>query len=173
MAIAVVPIVVPKIDWEIFTKVTYNALERSVTASLDRRKITVGSLASYVSALGEFQQTNSDALQVLRDACSLLKHIFASFLVRCPKETLYRIAIEGSLSIIESDESEVAIISATMDRWHISVIEFCSNKATKDQRIFGSLLLREFDIMGLSPLWDNYSRKTESRDSTVLLTEKR
>ncbi len=168
--LVVTPIVTPKIDWEVFNKVCYTGLGRSVTASLDRSKMLVGSTPSYIAALGEFQQQSSEAFSILRNAGPILRHLFVSFLVKGDHDVIFEVALEGSISILES-ENDIVMASATMDRWHAAVINYCSPRASKYLRAFGSNVLREFDRMGLTPLWENFSRKGDT--TNIVLLEKK
>jgi len=173
MQITVLPITVTTLNWNQFLTATQSVLKRSMSASLDKRSVADRGLASAIAAFGEFQCQGTDYLQVLRDAGSLLKHFSVSFLIVCDDETLLlELVGDGDIKIILSDETpKLCIITASLESWRTTLINFACQRATHAQRHLADELLSAFDRLGLGKLWDNYSRAR--RDQELILTEKR
>jgi len=170
--ITVMPLGQSTIDWALLTRVAQTVLNRSILRPLDAKGITDRSLAEAIVAFGEFQQDNIDYSQTLRDAGTLLKHFSVSFLIFCQDfDTIAELAFNGDLHILDCDDCDkVFIVSANLQQWRTTIINLATPRATKMQRTFSRQVLHAFDKIGLSKLWENYSR---SGGVELILTEKK
>lgn len=169
--LTVIPVARTSVDWETLQKVSFAALGRPIMRPLDDRMISNRGVAEAIVAYGELQQEHADYLATLRDAGAILKHFSVSFLVACDdRDLIYEVAIEGDLKILDCDSDKLAIVSASLEQWRTSIINYASHRSTRTQRDFAGLVLLAFDKMGLGQLWANYSR-SGGRD--LILTERR
>ncbi len=170
--ISLTPIGQTYIDWTMLQRVTQVALKRSVTRILDSKNITARGMPEAIATYGEFQQQHVDYAFTLREAGSLLRHFSVSFLVLCgERDLLFQIAIDGDLKILDcGDSDKVSIVTATLEQWRTTIINYATHRATSHQREFSFYVLREFDKMGLGKILDGYAR---SGGPELLLTEKR
>ena len=157
--IQVVPIIKSQVDWNSLLLLTNKGLGRSLTKSVDSNKWQLDQARSGIAALGEFQQADSNATTTLRDPGSLLRHFMFTFLVYATKDVFYDIAIDGNLHILDCETDNLAIVSANLEDWRTTILKFCSERSTLAQREFYYRILEAFDKIGLSMLFDNYSRK--------------
>jgi hypothetical protein len=154
------PLATTQISWEAFQRISFSILRRSVTSPLDARKITQRGIAESIVAYGEFQVEGSDYRKTLLDPGSLLKHFSISFLAASSSlEEVYEICFEGDLNVLmcESD-TPTCIITATLEQWRTTLINFTSGRSTSKQRQFATAALDVFDRLGLGILWENYTR---------------
>lgn len=172
MAIALIPISQTTLNWEHFLSVTHAALKRSMAAPLDKKSVTDRGMASAIASFGEFQAEHTDYTSVLRDAGSLLRHFSMSFLVMCDDEQLIlEIATEGDLKILLCEENnKLCIMTASLEGWRNTLINFATHRSTVVQRNFAGELLKSFDKLGLSRLWENFSRTSDKNG--LILREK-
>jgi hypothetical protein len=154
----VVAVTKTNLDWQLLEALSQKIQGRSVLASLDRRNITARHLPALVASLAEFQIGGTDYMSVLLSSGSHLKHISIGFLVQSDKEAFFEIAIDGRLAMLDCDNDNVMLVSATLYDWRESIIVYCSRSSTARQREFCQAILREFDRLGLSRLWANYNR---------------
>jgi hypothetical protein len=166
--IQVVPIVAPRVDWNILLVLAGKGLGRSLTKSIDAHRWQLTEQRAAIAAFAEFQESDSNAIAVLRDPGSVLRHFMFSFAVLANRDTLYEIAIDGNVDILDCERDDFAIVSANLEDWRTTIIKFCSSRATGNQREFYYRVLEQFDNIGLSVLFDNYSRKAE----TMMLVHK-
>jgi hypothetical protein len=155
---AVAAISTTHIDWKLLEALSQKIQGRSVLTSLDRRNITERGLPSLVAALAEFRQKGTDYMSVLLSPGSVLKHIMISFLVESDKETFFELALDGDLAFLDSDNENVMLVSASLYQWRNSIITYGSRQATERQKQFSQAILHQFDRLGLSRLWEQYSR---------------
>lgn len=158
--IQVVPVIVPQVDWNSLLALASKGLGRSLTKSVDSQQWQLTQARSGIAALAEFQQADSNATATLRDPGSVLRHFMFTFFVYASKDVFYEVAIDGNLSVLDCERDELAIVSANLEDWRTSIIKFCSNRATPRQREFHYRILEAFDKLGLSVLFENYSRKS-------------
>lgn len=160
LMIQVVPVISSQVDWNNLLLLASKGLGRSLTKSVDSHQWQLTQARSGIAALGEFQQADSNATSVLRDPGSLLRHFSYSFFVYATRDVLYEVALDGNLFVLDCDRDNLAIVSANLEDWRTTIIKFCSDRATPIQREFHYRVLEAFDKLGLSMLFDNYSRKT-------------
>lgn len=119
----VVPIVVPQINWHEFVCTSKASLGRSPTRSLDGAGVAPGSLPTFIQAVGEFQNPNTNVISYLRgDAClDALKLISITFLIEAPKDQIYAILKIGHMSIVQAHSQsmteEMLLASTTVNEW--------------------------------------------------------
>lgn len=173
MQIAVLPINQTELAWGPFQSLVTAAIKRSPTAALDRKSVTERNMASAIVSFAEFEAEGTDYIATLRDAGSVLRHFMVSFLTMCDStQLLFDIATEGDLRILTCDDNEkLSIISATLEQWRTSIINFASHRATSSHRQFAEAVLQAFDRMKLGRIWENYTRV--SSNQSFLLVEKR
>lgn len=167
--VQVVPVIAPRIDWGSLLQLASRGLGRSLTKGIDTNKWQLEQARSAIAALGEFQQAESNAIHTLRDPGSLLRHFSFSFFVLATRDTLYEVALDGTVHVLDCERDDCAIVSANLEDWRTTIIKFCSTRATARQREFYYRVLEAFDKLGLAVLFENYSRKTDQ----MLLLEKR
>lgn len=166
--IQVVPISKSQFDWNALLVVAQRGLGRSLTKSVDAQQWQLDQPRAAIAALAEFQKADSNATAVLRNPGSLLRHFAVSFIVHANREVFYEVALDGDLHILDCERDDLAIISANLEDWRTTVIKFCSERSTQRQREFYYRILEAFDKMGLSGLFENYSR----RAGAMILVEK-
>ncbi len=167
MNTAVVSVTTTQFDWKLLEAFSLKVQGRSVLASLDRRNMTARDLPAFIAILAEFQSKGTDYMSVLLSPGSLLKHVLMGFLVQTSQETFFELSLDGRLSFLDCDNEGFMLVSATLYEWRAAIIHYCARGSTERQREFSQAILREFDRLGLSRLWEQYSRVGD------LLLEKR
>jgi hypothetical protein len=160
-----------EIDWNKYLILTHKLLSRSVTDSLDAKRMEVRTLAGFVSSLAEFQSENSDPISSQREAGSLLNHVCLTFLISTDAETAYGLAMHGRVKLVDCEVPGFLIASGTLADWRETVINFCNSRSTTQERSLLSNILNIMDGLQLGPVFENYSRATD-RKGGILLTEK-
>lgn len=170
--ITVIPIAQTVIDWATLLRIVHAATGRSVTRPLDAKRIEARGTAEAIVALGEFQAEGVDYTSTLRHPGSLLRHFSLSFLAMSQNfDFVAELAFDGDLRILDCDGCDkMFILTASLEQWRTTLINLATPRATKSQRFFAGQVLQAFDKMGLSQLWEDYSR---SGGLDLILTEKR
>ncbi len=168
------PLATTSVNWVELVKVTYATINRSVIRPLDEKGITARGIPEAIAAYAEFQQEHIDYVTTLRDAGGLLRHFSVTFLAMADdKAFIFEIAIDGVLKILDcGDHEKMFIVSATLEEWRNTIINFAAHRATRNQRDFAEQALLQFDKMGLGRLFENYSRQ-KTGPSGLILIEKR
>lgn len=160
-----------EIDWTKYLVLTNKLLGRSVTSSLDSKRMEAKSLAGFISSLAEFQSEGSDPIAAQREAGSLLNHICLTFLVSTDAETAYGLAMHGRVKLLDSNVPGFLVVTGTLADWRETVINFCNSRATVNERHLLTTILKIMDGLHLGPVFENYSRSVD-RMGDFLLTEK-
>lgn len=166
----VTPIAVTNVDWTKLLSLSSQLLQRSLSTPLDARGIKVGTLGSFVSALGVFHTSSIDPVQIQREPGSLLRHSMVSFLVGCDQELIFEILLHGRVAVVDCELPKVFILSASLEDWRTTIINFATPLVTRDLRSFAAILLKEFDTLGLTRIFEDYSRQYKGTE--LVLSEK-
>lgn len=170
--IAITPIAVTSVDWQKLLGAVSTAIGRPVGRGLDSRNITERGLGELISALGEFHTEGTDPILVQRSAGFLLKHASVSFLIAAPADTLHELLLAGRVALLESETPAIVIASASLEDWRTTVINLCAENQTRPMRMIGTRLLQAFDELGLTRIFETYSRRTSSQGGLLLLPQK-
>jgi hypothetical protein len=154
----IIPIASTAVDWQKLLSLSSQLLQRSLSTPLDAKGIRIGNLGSFVSALGLFHTSSSDPIQVQRAPGSLLKHQMVTFLVGCDRELMLEIMSHGRVSMLDCEAPKLFILSASLEDWQTTIINFAKPELTAELRIFAASLIKEFDTLGLTRIFENYSR---------------
>lgn len=164
------PIGSTKIQFPAFLLAAKNALGRSVSVAGDAAGLS-GS-AAFLTALGAMKDDTLKASQILRDAGSLLRHLYYSFIILADRETVFELIQETRLSVtsVESLSRGVrfGIVSGTLEEWRTAIINCCSLTCEPELRAFLSKVFPFFERDGLGLLWSEYLKRTHT-DGTLLL----
>lgn len=158
----VIPIAQTIVNWKTLTAITSSVLERNLISPLDRHNIKVEGLAAFVSVLGEFQEKDLDPIRTQREPGNLLRHAMISFLVSASKDALFDIAINGPVSILDCEIQTFVIMSGSLQEWRTLILNLCSERTTQSGRDLGTQILLTFDGLGLSKIFEAYSRRTHN-----------
>lgn len=172
METRIIPLSSPVVNWMEYLNTSSGLLRRSITASLDAKRLPVGDLAAFISTLAELRREGSHPEYAVREFSSLRKHIFFSFMVvgdgRLESE-LRNLDLTVT-SPVEPIGCTVAVVSGTLDQWQRAISETLSSKdSIKDIRVVFGNLYRFFVSQGLASLWPP---KFELPDGTFLLAYK-
>lgn len=168
----VTPIAVTSVDWQKLLGPVSQIICRPIGRGLDSRNITARGLPELVAALGEFHTENSDPIAVQRNAGFLLKHVSVSFFCSIPADCVRDLLIAGRVSVLDCEYPNMVIATATLEDWRTTVINLCSENQTKPMRLIGTRILQAFDEMGLSRIFESYSRRTSTQGGLLLLPQK-
>lgn len=166
--IAVVPIAYTKVNWDVFKKLTFNATRRNIRAAVDGQKQT-NEINEYISSLSEFREEGSNYLDSLRNAGSLLDHASVTMLCAIPDTLLITMLIEMNLSVVRPRDlyENLIIMSGSLSQWRTAIINLGCPKS-REYSIACKTFLDAFDSIGLSQIFENYSRKTDSNGGLLL-----
>lgn len=167
----VIPIASTTIDWKTLLTVTNTVLGRSITQGSDAKNLSVGDLASYIRSLGEFEYENSDPTTTLREAGSLLRHAYFSFLCLSSRTTIQEIGLISGLNVLLSEADDCGIFSGNLEQWRTAIINGCTPRVSKIVRLFFDKCLNHFEQIGLGTIWSNYV-KVVLKDTTFQLESK-
>jgi len=87
------------VDWPKFVTAINNALGRSPTRGLDDYALPVGSPASYVAAIAEFNRAGSNPVTAVKEADRTFAHLSFTFLVSADQATTLSI-LKGAIGLI-------------------------------------------------------------------------
>lgn len=158
-----------EVDWNKYLILTNKVLARSVTSSLDSKRMETKNLAGFVSSLAEFQSEGSDPISSQREAGSLLNHICLTFLISTDAETAYGLAMHGRVKLLDCDVPGFLIASGTLADWRETVINFCNSRSTTQERSLLSSILSIMDGLQLGPIFENYSRAADRKGGIILI----
>lgn len=172
MNVIVYPVGITQINWKEFLRLAPLLLGRSVTSMCDLKKIPLDSLIAWPAILAEFQTENCDPLLAQREGGSILKHAMVNFLIAGDRETLIQAIIDSEVSFLDSEVNNVFIASGTLQQWKVTLLNLGTSRATQNQRVLTKNLLLAFDSLGLSRLFENYSRIDSDNQYGLILKAK-
>jgi hypothetical protein len=170
--IVITPIAMTTCDWNKLFDTVSKILCRPLSASLDSKNLTGRGLPEFISTLGEFHIQNTDPVAAQRAAGFLLKHASVSFFAIMPPESVRHLLIAGNISILDCEYPNMMILSATLAQWRETIINLCSQNQTNEMRAVGTKLIQAFDAMGLSRLFEAFSRRASPQDGLLQLVQK-
>jgi hypothetical protein len=169
---AVKLIIEPKIDWDGLLKNSYPALGRSITASLDQKKISLDRSSSFLLALTDLQGSTNDPL---KEPSKDLRHLSFSFLVAASRSTIYDLLEATRLSVCSTKSLAkgilLVVVSGNLEEWHNAIINCSTKDASLSLRDLCNKFILQFDKQGFQNLWHRYMRSSHN-DGTFLLIEK-
>lgn len=168
MQSTVIPIAFTYVNWKMLGSLTTPILGRNIVASLDRHNLNAESLASFISVLGEFQEEGLNPVQTQREAGNLLRHAMVSFLVTSSQTALYEVSMNGPIAILDCEIPTLVIMSGSLQDWRNLILNLCTKRTTALCRDLGTQLLHSFDGLGLSRIFEAYSRKTDTTGNLIL-----
>jgi hypothetical protein len=165
----VFPIAVTVPNWKALTQVP---LERNLILPLDRASIKPEGLAAFISVLGEFQVEGQNPIQTQRNAGNLLRHVMISFLVKSDTYAIYDISMNGPIAILDCEQDGLVIMSGSLQEWRTLVLNLCNSRTSSSGRDLGTEILKALDGLGLTHVFECYSRRVD-QTGYVLLSEKK
>lgn len=171
----VIPISVPKINWNGFMVAVKQALGRSACDQLDTESANRWDAASYIAALSEIWHPGLPTGNAIRDAGNLLQHQYLSVMVVGSKELALEISQETDLAAKSQqtvvDGIYLTIVSGDLQRWRTSIINCSTGDESQGLRAFMNKCQKLFEEAGLGALWSEYGKK-DNGDLTQLLIPK-
>lgn len=143
-----------RIDWSTLLSNAEKALGRSVTASLDTRKLPAVGEAAMICAASEFGR-KGDAVAQLRDDGLARRHVSFTFLVNAPRTEFFNLS-NLCLSVTPASDGDFAIATARMDEWVPAVVQ--GLRYPNLRRLF-CLLHAWFECENLGELWSFWEKK--------------
>lgn len=142
-------------DWGTLLPSAQAALGRSVTASLDERRLPLAGAASFLVALAELNEPGLDALVALRSKPLMRKHVNFCFFVNLPRAEFFALSSLG-LSVTAADVGDFAVVSARLGEWVSAVVE--GMQASKLRRFF-CLMHSWFETENLGECWSEWEKE--------------
>jgi hypothetical protein len=162
--IAVTPIISPKIAWESFIGNSFQALGRSVTAELDRRRIRPESPSAFQVALAELKPGEAN-----------YRHLSYGFLIAAPRGVIFEFLENTGLSITSTrtvDKSLILVVaSGNLEQWRWAIVNCSTPAASEGLRFLMNAIMLFFEKEGFADLWLQF-RKSSQPDKTFALTVK-
>lgn len=143
----ILQVVTPTIKWSEFISGGVEAFGRSITASLDAKRVPVGNYGSFIGALAEMRCPDSDPDTAVRDMPLLRQHLWFSLLVVCSHECYDEIreSWTNGVSFLEAKDKmphKAFLMSGTVMAWMLSCKEYLKAQWSRDTRIlFGKVYL--------------------------------
>lgn len=173
--IAVTPLILPKVQWEIFISSSFHGLGRSVTASLDKNKIPIDKGASFIQALGEFKSSNSSPSLTLQEPGALLQHLTYGFEISAPRSIVFELLEISGLNVLTTKTliktQLLAIVSGNLEQWRAAIINITNDQVSTSLRQLFNIFILYFEKEGFFDLWHRY-KKLSLPDKTFVLKEK-
>lgn len=167
-----IPIISTKVDWEKFLAGCSQALNRSVSASLDAKGLGVVGQAAFIPAVKEFKKPNSDAIKSFRESSDVLRHTYLGFLLVCDVSTYKDLPLDHiNISLTNEMDYYVIIATSSMYGWFYFVLSSLAEHTTKNTRLLAMKLLLYFEMNDLGEVWGNYSKESLN-DGTYILRSK-
>lgn len=169
--IVVVPISHTQVNWDVFKKVTYDRFGRNIRASIDSSKNVPNNMAEFIGALAEFRESQTDFVDILRNAGSLLEHVSISMLCKIPDPFLMPLIIEMRLLVVKPKDpaEDLIVVSGNLSLWRTAIINLGAPFQGREYHNACTQFLQAFDSLGLSRIFENYSRKSNTRGDTILI----
>lgn len=148
-------------NWSELSRLGQNIIERNITSPIEEKNIPLQSPAAFIAALGQLQN-RLNVVDLLRKPKELARHVMLTFMCLIESQIVFDIMLHSKLDILEINEHRnIYIITGNAEVWQDSIICF----AQKDSRLEGFALqmIHQLDKVGLSYLFDEYSRKTSPR----------
>jgi hypothetical protein len=162
--VAVTPIISPKIDWESFIGNSFQALGRSVTAELDRRRIKPDSSAAFQVALAELKVGDANA-----------RHLFYGFLIAAPRGVIFELLEMSGIAVTTSrtvDKSLLLVVaSGNLEQWRWAIVNCSTPAASEGLRFLMNAIMLFFEKEGFADTWQQF-RKSSQPDRTFALIVK-
>lgn len=171
--IKVIPVTCSIVNWDEFLNWA-STTSHPITESLDKAKMRLDN-AGFIVSLAELKEKVEDPVKVLREADSLLKHLFYGFLVIASQDVIRLLSEESSLSIHSGNTKEpmlrLAVVSGSLRKWKEFIIS-CSHEQTDyGLRMLANQVQVIFERSGLGELFATL-QKQKLPDLTFKLTEK-
>lgn len=165
-----------QVDWPRFVGTINSAIGRSPTRELDASNMPSGTPASFIAALGEFQNKGTHPTNALRDNLQLQKHMSFGFFVACDRETLHQILIAGEdFQVLLAEPGRMKehfIITGTLYTWRVAITKGCQEDSPVESREFFNHMWILFDKFGFRDVFGTHRRK-DLKDKTFMLEQRR
>lgn len=149
---------VSKPDWTSFHRLTERVFGRNLISPLDTAKISITTPVGYLAALGQMCKEGNPN-ECIRNVGRLGRHVLVTFLAQSDDATLLTVQLYSDLTITETSKNKIFIISANLEVWQKTILEFSKENSLEDLKTFAAVALKVFDEAGMQALFDNYSRK--------------
>lgn len=155
----IIPIIGPSIRWATFLKDTLDLVGRSPIREIDASGLKLDNYAQFIAALGEFQNSEANPIDTLRNNKTVLYHLHFSFLFVSSSELILKINELTELNTISTKikGGRVALVSGSLADWRQLTIELC--KDVKYRQI-GKNLLDSFFQFGLQYIFSGEERQS-------------
>ena len=145
---SITPIAGPSIRWNIFLKDTLDLIGHSLTHKIDASGLKLSDYAKFIAMLGEFQNTEANPIDTLKNNNAILQHLHFSFLIVGSSELILKINELTTLNTISTKirGGHIALVSGNLADWRCLTIGLC--KDPEDYKL-GKSLLNSFFQLGL------------------------
>lgn len=156
--VEILPLAITQVEWTIFIDICQRVLGYSPTRGVDSTHLDIKDPASY---LGSIDMKN-EPLKALREVGPTFAHFSVSFIAILDSDTLIEVAAQTNLNIYakRGRKEYVAILSATMDIWHQTILHICSEKVDYSLREMGNIILARFEQASFREIFSKYTKKS-------------
>lgn len=161
-------IAITRPDWPTFHRVTEKIFGRSMIAPLDASKISAATPSGFIAALGQMDNPRDAPIKTIRNLGRLGRHASVTFLYYGEPSDVLLVTTHSDLLCTETEDRTVFVISGNLQQWQQSLVGFAAQDSEPQLKGFAFLAMEQFDILGMSHLWDEYSRKTSHHGLTLL-----
>lgn len=155
---SVMPICMPKVNWSIFLGALQEKGHPRVTGILDSNGVETEDLPALTLVLSSLFNSESNVVNAVKNAGSLLHHTHVSFLVVADPKIITEISLSLDLAI--STKDDVAVFSGTLHQWKTACIEGTSVVRTKGCRQVFNIIVTWLERGALTHMWWGYKKAT-------------
>ena len=153
---------------QMIIKIAKEILDKSISSDMDGHIRPLVLLSKFFNG--------DDELKGVREAGSLLRHVFYGFIIIDTQEIINKLIEETSISFKSRPtiriDMQVAIISGTLEQWRESLINCLSPSTIFEVRQVMNDIMNYFDGLGLHHIFAYYRRR-KLTDTTYVLEDKR
>jgi hypothetical protein len=172
--IKLIPLGKLEIDWDTYLIVAKQALNRSITTTLDSKSMDVRTSSGYLVTLAELKEGNQNIVDVLMNPGNTLDHLFYSFIVISDRDLPCELLEITPLNVTRTackNGLSLSIVSGNLTQWRSAIINGCTDTVSYNLRLLLDEILIYFEQEGLKKLWSKYT-KAKMSDGTIKLIEK-
>lgn len=171
------PLIIPNINWKDYLAYTTSSTGRCPTRDVDSSNRKLSDYGKYIASLAEFRDGGLPNIQdTLKDPGALARQLQFGFIFIVPTSVIFKSMELTDLDFVSAkskEEGRVAIVSGTLDKWRVAVIECCSMRHRLPAlRATFNTCLGYFEQLGLADLWSDYRKKQVKEEGTYLLEYK-
>ena len=164
---SVIPIVMPKVNWSVFLGSLKQLGHPRVTGILDSNGVEIEDLPALTLVLSSLFNDESNVVDAVKNAATLLNHTHVSFLVVADPKVITEIAVSLDLEISVKDG--IAVCSGTLHQWKTACIEGTCVVRTLGCRQVFNLIVTWLERGALTHLWWGYKKATHIDETFSLV----